>query len=117
MAVKRTKKKTEKAKAFETKEEAQHHYEMVIVLRPGDTDSDNEQVVEGITKLIESLGGSLKKVEPWGKKKLAYKIAHLGEAYYALIHFSIGSRRTRELENKLRLNERVLRHMLIVDES
>ena len=117
MAVKQTKKKPVAALAVEGEEKSLHNYEMVIVTRPGVTDADNEQVAESLKQLVTGLGGEITKIEPWGKKKLAYQIAHLSEGYYVLICFSMKPDKTREMESKLNLNEQVLRHMLIAEEN
>jgi len=116
VAVKENRKKSAMAETPVAEGEA-HDYEMVIVYKPGATDLDNEKAVESLKELIEGLGGNIKQVEPWGKKKLAYPIARLNEGYYVLIHFSLDPGKTREIENKLRINEQVLRHLLVVDEN
>ncbi len=117
MAVKQTKKKPVAAPPAESEQKALHNYEMVTVFRPGATDADNEQLIETLKQLITGLGGEIAKVEPWGKKKLAYPIAHLSEGYYVLMQFNMSPGKTREIESKLNINEQVLRHMLIFEGS
>ncbi|MDD5486736.1 MAG: 30S ribosomal protein S6 [Dehalococcoidales bacterium] len=116
MAVKETRKKPVEANTPAVEGES-HDYEMVVVFKPAATDLENEKAVENLKTLIEGLGGSIKQVEPWGKKKLAYPIARMTEGYYVLTHFNLDPGKTREMENKLRLNEQVIRHLLVVDES
>jgi small subunit ribosomal protein S6 len=116
VAVKESRRKSEAADT-QVAEGQPHDYEMVVVLRPAATDAENEKAVENLQKMIEGQGGSIKQMEPWGKKKLAYPIAHLSEGYYILVRFNLDPAKTREIENKLRINEQVLRHLLVVDES
>lgn len=71
MAVKQTKKTAAKAAPVQVEVKDPRNYEMVTVFRSGATDADNEQAAEQITQLITSLGGTITKQEPWGKKKLA----------------------------------------------
>lgn len=116
MAVKETRKtKEEKLPVVATGDASS--YEMVVIFKPMATDQDNEKAVEDLKRLIEGLGGSISQLEPWGKKKLAYPIAHLNEGYYVLARFTLVPANTREMENKIRIDERIIRHMLILEES
>ncbi len=117
MAVKETNKTVGDAASLGSGEDYLHDYEMVTVYRPGATDVDNEQIVKGLEQLITGLGGTIKLMEPWGKKKLAYPIMHYKEGYYILARFKLVPGKTGELDNKLKINEQVLRHMLILEES
>lgn len=116
MAVKESSKKPEAANT-QAAEGENHDYEMVVVFRVAASDLENEKAVDNLKQMIEGLGGSIKQVEPWGKKKLAYPIAHLNEGYYVLTKFNLNPGKTIEMENKLRINEQVLRHLLVIDEG
>ncbi|MDD5605232.1 MAG: 30S ribosomal protein S6 [Dehalococcoidales bacterium] len=116
MAVKESSKKPEATNTQAAEGEARD-YEMVIVLKPAATDLDNEKAVENLKKMIEDFGGTIKQIEPWGKKKLAYPIAHMNDGFYVLARFNLNPGKTGEMENKLRFNEQVIRHLLVMDES
>jgi hypothetical protein len=62
-------------------------------------------------------GGSLSKVSPWGKRRLAYEIGHFREASYFLIHFDIEPAAVREIERGMLLSEEILRHLVTVIED
>ena len=116
MAVKETRKKKE-AVVPEAPPGEMHGYEMVVIFRPASVEAESEKQVESLKQTIEGLGGVISQMEPWGKKKLAYPIAHLTEANYVLAKFTIDPAKTGELQNKLRINDQEIRHMLIADES
>ena len=64
-------------------------YELMLLLRPDLEDDKLQSAVEKVTRAIVNAGGSLAKVSPWGKRRLAYDIKHFREASYFLIHFDI----------------------------
>ncbi len=92
-------------------------YEMVVIARPGATETDDEQTRENVKQLVTGLEGKINQEEPWGKKKFAYPVDHLAEGYYFLLRFEMPPSGTTELENKLKINERILRHLLVVEGS
>lgn len=82
--------------------------------------SQNPEEVETITsrivQLIEDHGGSIKRQERWGKRRLAYPIRKRTNGYYVEIEFAAQSRLNipRIIENEYRLNDRVLRYLTYV---
>ena len=62
-------------------------YELMLLLRPDLEDDKLQSAVEKVTRAIVNAGGSLAKVSPWGKRRLAYEIKHHRDASYFLIHF------------------------------
>jgi small subunit ribosomal protein S6 len=93
------------------------NYEMVVIARPGATETDDEQIAENVKQLVSNSGGTVNQVEPWGKKKFAYPVNHLTEGYYLLLRFEMPPSSATELESKLKINEQILRHLLVVEGS
>ncbi|MFN2484872.1 MAG: 30S ribosomal protein S6 [Candidatus Limnocylindria bacterium] len=92
-------------------------YELMLLLRPDLDDDRLQSAVEKVTRAIVNAGGSLSKVSPWGKRRLAYEIAHHRDASYFLIHFDIEPAAVREIERGLLISEDILRHMVtLLDE-
>jgi small subunit ribosomal protein S6 len=89
-------------------------YELMLLLRPDLDDDRLQSAVEKVTRAIVNAGGSLSKVSPWGKRRLAYEIAHQRDASYFLIHFDIEPAAIRGIERGLQLSEDILRHMVTV---
>jgi small subunit ribosomal protein S6 len=66
---------------------------------------------------VVNAGGTLTKVSPWGKRRLAYQIQHFREASYFLLHFDIAPSAIREIERGLLISEEILRHLVTVLED
>lgn len=92
-------------------------YELMLLLRPDLEDDKLQSAVEKVTRAIVNGGGSLSKVSPWGKRRLAYPIQHLREASYFLIHFDIEPGAVREIERSMLISEEILRHLVTVIEE
>jgi small subunit ribosomal protein S6 len=92
-------------------------YELMLLLRPDLEDDKLQSAVEKVTRAIVNDGGSLSKVSPWGKRRLAYEIGHFREASYFLIHFDIEPAAVREIERGMLLSEEILRHLVTVIED
>ncbi len=92
-------------------------YELMLLLRPDLEDDKLQAAVEKVTRAIVNGGGSLSKVSPWGKRRLAYDINHHREASYFLIHFDIEPSQVREIERGMLISEEILRHLVTVLED
>ena len=92
-------------------------YELMLLLRPDLEDDKLQAAVEKVTRAIVNGGGSLSKVSPWGKRRLAYDIKHHREASYFLIHFDIEPGQVREIERGMLISEEILRHLVTVLED
>jgi small subunit ribosomal protein S6 len=91
-------------------------YECAIVFYPALGD---DGVKDGMTKyagVIDGHGGELTRVETWGKRKLAYEIDHQSEGYYYFIKFRGNNELLTELGRQLRIDESVLRHLIVKDD-
>ena len=92
-------------------------YELMLLLRPDLEDDKLQSAVEKVTRAIVNAGGSLSKVSPWGKRRLAYDIGQFREASYFLIHFDIEPVQVRGIERGLLISEEILRHLVTVLEE
>lgn len=77
-----------------------------------------EDAANGATELVRShivsRGGEVRSLEVWGRRRLAFPIDRYREGVYHIARFSLGPDQTLELDRSLRLNERVLRHMIVL---
>ena len=89
------------------------NYELVYVVRPNAEDEVKEAVLNKIQEVI-SANGEVEKVDTWGKRKLAYQIAKFSEGFYVLVNFKSGVEVPKELDRNLKINENVIRHMIVV---
>lgn len=92
-------------------------YELMLLLRPDLEDDKLQAAVEKVTRAIVNGGGSLSKVSPWGKRRLAYDIGQHRDASYFLIHFDIEPAQVREIERGMLISEEILRHLVTVLED
>jgi small subunit ribosomal protein S6 len=92
-------------------------YELMLLLRPDLEDDKLQSAVEKVTRAIVNGGGSLSKVSPWGKRRLAYDIQSFREASYFLIHFDIEPSAVREIERGMLISEEIVRHLVTVLEE
>src|ERR687895_2364655 len=92
-------------------------YELMLLLSPDLEDDKLQAAVEKVTRAIVNAGGSLSKVSPWGKRRLAYDINRHREASYFLIHFDIEPAQVREIERGMLISEEILRHLVTVLED
>ena len=89
-------------------------YELMLLFRPDLEDDKLQSAVEKVTRAIVNAGGTLTKVSPWGKRRMAYEIQHFREASYFLLHFDIAPSAIRELERGMLISEEILRHLVTV---
>ena len=88
-------------------------YELMIITNGGLDDAAVQGVIERFTKLIADQGGSVDKVDHWGKRQFAYEIQHMTEGYYTVIDFQIGTDGLQELDRQLGIADEVVRHKII----
>ncbi|HEU4572616.1 MAG TPA: 30S ribosomal protein S6 [Candidatus Limnocylindrales bacterium] len=87
-------------------------YELMLVLRPDAPDDRSQAVIDRTTRQIVAAGGQIVKVAPWGRRRLAYPIAHQRDGSYQIIVFEAPSEAIAELERSLLITEEVLRHLV-----
>jgi small subunit ribosomal protein S6 len=91
-------------------------YELMLVLRPDVADDRAQAVIDRTTRQIVAGGGSILKVAPWGRRRLAYQIDRYREGSYHIILFEAPGDALAELERTLLITEEVLRHLVTRDE-
>ena len=84
-------------------------YEMMIILDPGLEENTIQPSLDQFLTVIRDGGGSVDKVDVWGRRRLAYEIDKKSEGIYAVIDMNAEPDTVRELDRQLSLNEAVLR--------
>lgn len=87
------------------------NYDIMFVCPPDESVAD--AAIEKYTNLINNNGGSIKKVDRWGIKTLAYDIMDNHKGYYVLMGFIANPACIKELDRVMRIDEGVLRYMII----
>ena len=85
------------------------HYEMMIILDPSLEENTVQPSLEQFLTVVTAGGGSVDKVDVWGRRRLAYEIDKRSEGIYAVIDMNAGPDSVAELDRQLGLNEAVLR--------
>ena len=89
------------------------NYELVYILMPTFEDEQLGPVYETISGLVQNLKGEVSEVKPWGRRKLAYPIKGFRDGNYVEMRFAMSPTAAAELERSLRLNESVIRYLLV----
>ena len=91
-------------------------YELVLILDPQAGDTHLETAVENYSKRLESAGAEVAQVVTWGLRKLAYTSIALRQrqqGFYVLYQFAADSEQLGPMEEELKLDESVLRHLVV----
>lgn len=88
-------------------------YELAVVFMPTLDEAALKAEFESVQKLIERFGGTIEKVDDWGKRKLAYEIKKINEGFYSFITFNSDSNAPIEIERRMRIKESVLRYLTV----
>ena len=92
-------------------------YELAVVLNPTLDEDALKNEADSVKELIERFGGTVEKVDDWGKRRLAYEIQKLSEGFYSFITFSAESSVPAEIEKRMRIKENVLRYLIVSQEA
>lgn len=88
------------------------HYEIVFLVHPDQSDQV-PAMIERYRGLIEGNGGSIHRLEDWGRRQLAYPINKLIKAHYVLMNIECEPSDIEELESMFRFNDAVIRNMVL----
>ena len=86
-----------------------HQYELMVILDP---EIDERTVAPSLDKFLNVIrtdGGTVDKVDIWGRRRLAYEINKKSEGIYAVVNLTASADATKELDRQLKLSEAVMR--------
>lgn len=92
-------------------------YELALILKPNMEESDLAKEIEKVKTVITKKGGNVLEVDEWGKKKLAYEIQKYTDGYYYFISFESETDSPAGIEEEMRLNESLLRFLVVKTEE
>ena len=93
-------------------------YELVYILPPDTTEQQVTELHQQIDAVVSRMNGRIEKTENWGRRRLAYEIAHHKEGVYVLEVINGSGDLMKELDRRLRVMDQVVRHMIVrVDEE
>lgn len=85
------------------------HYELMVILDPDLEERTIAPSLEQFLKVVTTAGGSVEKLDVWGRRRLSYEIAKKTEGIYAVVDLTSEPPAVAELDRQLNLNEAVLR--------
>jgi small subunit ribosomal protein S6 len=88
-------------------------YELVYLLPPDTTEQQVTELHQQIEAVVSRLNGQIEKMENWGRRKLAYEIAHHKEGVYVLEVINGSGELMKELDRRLKVMDLVNRHMVV----
>jgi len=89
------------------------HYELVVILEPSLDERTIAPSLDTFLSVVKNDGGSVEKVDIWGRRRLAYEINKNSEGIYAVVDLQAKPTAVQELDRQLNLNESVLRTKVI----
>lgn len=88
-------------------------YELVVALPGGFTPAKKKTAGANIEKLVKTGGGTVSKVNDWGKLKLAYTIGKEETGIFILFDLELDAESAAQLNTKLNLEEGIIRYLLV----
>lgn len=88
-------------------------YEMMLILDPSLEERTVQPSLDQFLKVVTTAGGSIDKVDVWGRRRLAYDIEKKSEGIYTVIDLVAEPDTVKELDRQLNLNEAVMRTKIV----
>jgi small subunit ribosomal protein S6 len=92
-------------------------YELMVIIDPEVEERTVEPQLDKFLNVIRTDGGTVDKVDIWGRRRLAYEIKKKSEGIYAVVNFTATPATAAELDRQLGLNETILRTKIIRPEE
>lgn len=89
------------------------NYELMFIVKSTLDDASLKKEVADVKSLVADNKGKVNDFKELGRKKLAYEINKEVSGFYYLMHFTITSESVKEVDRKLRINENIIRHLIL----
>jgi small subunit ribosomal protein S6 len=93
------------------------HYEVMVILDPTLEERTIAPSLDTFLNVVKQDGGSVDKVDVWGRRRMAYEIDKHAEGIYAVVDLQANPAAVQELDRQLNLNESVLRTKVLRPEE
>ena len=88
-------------------------YELTFIVHPDLDEPGRSALLAKVQGWITQEGGSVRQVNDWGRRRLAYPILKLREGHYYLLNIDMEPGRVSELERNIKLSEDIIRHLVV----
>ncbi len=85
------------------------HYELMVILDPDLEERTIAPSLDTFLNVIRNGGGTVDKVDVWGRRRLSFEIDKKVEGIYAVVDLNAEPAVMKELDRQLNLNESILR--------
>lgn len=92
-------------------------YELAVIVKPTLEEDVLKAEFESVQGIITKSGGTIEKVDDWGKRRLSYEIKKFNEGFYNFITFTSEPEAPIEIERRMRIKENVLRYLVIREDA
>ena len=92
-------------------------YEVLYIVKPDMEEEARAALISKFSELVTNNGGEVENVDEWGSRKLAYATNYITEGYYVLMNFKAKSDFPAELDRLMRINENIMRNMIVAKEA
>ena len=87
-------------------------YELVFIIKPMEEEA-TQAVVAKFEAMVANNGGTVDKIDRWGKRRLAYLVKDFTEGYYCIFQFTGTPATVAELTRVMKITDDILRHMIV----
>lgn len=92
-------------------------YEIMYIIRPNIEDEAKKALVERFNGVLTENGAEVSNVKEWGKRRLAYEINDFRDGYYMILNVSAGAPAVQEFDRLAKINEDIIRHIVVKEEE
>ncbi len=88
-------------------------YNLTFILASSLAKEEQDKQIAKLKKMFEDAGGKVGQLDEWGKRELTFPIKKQTEGLFFNLNLELEGKEAKEAENKLKLEEKILRHLLI----
>ena len=92
------------------------HYEIVFLVHP-DQSEEVPAMIKRFSAMVTDAGGSIHRVEDWGRRQLAYMINDVHKAHYVMMNIEVALQTLREIETSFQFNDSIIRNLVVSKRS
>ena len=88
-------------------------YELAVAVSAKIEDDERAATIDKVKAYVETFGGQITNIDEWGKRRLAYEVQHMKEAFYYFIQFDAEPAAPAAIEDNIRIMENIVRFLCV----
>ena len=88
-------------------------YKLAVAVSAKIEDDERAATIDKVKAYVERVGGQITNIDEWGKRRLAYEVQHMKEAFYYFIQFDAEPAAPAEIEDNIRIMENIVRFLCV----